>query len=40
MGLEAVFFARADVYDIETRKAAKEMEWLWRPFFKHRGKAN
>lgn len=40
MGLEAIFFARADTFDIEARKAKQEMEWLWRPFFEHRGKAN
>lgn len=38
MGLEAIFFSRADLRDKERRKADKEMEWIWRPMFNHLGK--
>lgn len=37
MGLDAVFFARAHVYDKQRRIDTKEMEWLWRPMFNHHG---
>jgi len=35
MGLDAIFFARADYWDKARRIQAQEMEWLWRPFFSH-----
>ncbi len=35
MGIEAIFFSRADWQDKEQRMQSKEMEWLWRPFFQH-----
>jgi len=38
MGFDALFFARIDWQDRARRQKDKEMEFLWRPFFKHLGK--
>ena len=40
MGLDAIFFSRADHNDIDRRIKDKEMEYIWRPMFSHLGKRN
>ena len=37
MGFDAWFFSRLDYQDRDRRLDAKEMEFLWRPYFDHFG---